>query len=329
MANYSYRQNRYSRRGGYRRGAPRYETSYAKKRFSVKKKSGPVKTGLTKDLVRNLIKLELRGKAQIIGLQSYPSKLFVYNTANMALCNYFRVPVSQAIPGEREAQAGPDSRWRSGSKVLIKGVTLRTRLHYSTNVEIMAALYPAKVQTEPLTIKGNPATTFYCGMEYKGSENGVRLLTLGEANMITEGNEGPFEVVAATDNTFRMNAPDGSLFGCRLSKSGGMPVGEASWRVDKESKDKPKSGRTYYQQFRPGNDCPNATWRDSRDIQVYFKYEKEVEFTRSSVDHSNYLVFQPHLELIVGVRAMAVNPTAVIVPPVGMLESVTVDVHYT
>jgi hypothetical protein len=61
--------NRYTRQG-YRRETPRYTSSCVKKYYSARKRSGPVKTVITEDLICNLVKSEMRGKAQRVQLQT-------------------------------------------------------------------------------------------------------------------------------------------------------------------------------------------------------------------------------------------------------------------
>jgi hypothetical protein len=100
----------------------------------------------TKGAIQRAVKHALRPPPQTIQVESSPSQLYIYNKTALSLCNYFQVPVTQAIPGERGAQSRPDTRWRSSSKILIKGISFRAKLHYSVPVEVMAALYPAKIR---------------------------------------------------------------------------------------------------------------------------------------------------------------------------------------
>jgi hypothetical protein len=296
----------------------------------LKKGSTMTKSVSVRSSIRKAVKYAMRGPAQSIQIESSPRELYIFNKTILSQCNYFRVPVAQAIPGERVVRSGPDTRWRSGSKILIKGVNLRAKLHYSVPVEVMAALYPAKIQGKSeIPLDEYPATAFQCGTMQKGTPNGMRLLNLDETNTVNATMEGPFDITVRAKNNLVMNSSDRSLFGCHLSKGPGAPVGEVRWKKNEDYKVQER-GKTYYQQFHPSGDSAAAVWQNTQTLQVYFDYRKEVKYISSS---THLLVFEPHFELIVGVRALSstgvnVDPSSVEIFPVGMLESVVADVYY-
>jgi hypothetical protein len=99
-----------------------------------------------------------------------------------------------------------------------------------------------------------------------------------------------------------MNSTDRSLFSCNLSRGPCAPISEVRWKKEEDSKVQERV-RTYYQQFHPsGSNSAAAVWQNTRSLQIYFDYGKDVEYISSS---THLPVFEPHFELIVGVRALA------------------------
>jgi hypothetical protein len=312
-------------KGGY---SKKYSTG--KKRSSYPKKGGTGKSSsYSKNVLRSVVKEMLRGPPQKVLLKGVPDQVVFFDNAPMNDCCYFRVPVSQAIPNQRGANAAPDSRWRESNKILIKGVSFRSRIDFTGTCEVMAVVYPAKIQTQSIPLRGSPAAEFYFGQDEKNFPGGTRLLTLNETGLLNSSKEGPFAVVPGADGSLFVDSADRSLFECRLSTGPSAPVGEARWKKSMDSKEVTK-GRTYYQQFSLSS---GMAQRDSRSIQVYWDINKEVEFVSSGSDS---LIMDPHLELLVGVRGVKTSSLLRSKGELddlqrlgGVLRNVVVDVYYS
>jgi hypothetical protein len=302
-----------------------------KKRAAGTKKYRALTKGVSKSEVLAIMKQVMRGSRKKVQLRGVPDNLLVFAGPALGPYCYGRLPVTQAIPQQRGAENDADSRWRGGDKVHIKGVSIRARISFSAPVEMMAVLYPAKVQDEEIAVDGNPPDRFNIGRSQKDAPGGHRLLSLIETNMQNDSKEGPFAVVPGVNGTLFMDSPDRSLFNCRLSSGPGAPIGAVRWKkdADLDSKDY-VTGQTYHQEFRPTISCISGQ-RDSRAVQIYFEVNKEVEFLSAG---SSSLVFSPHYEIMLGVRGMECGMLRddgldLRKANVGVLSNLMVDVYYS
>jgi hypothetical protein len=312
-------------------GAQRKRFVSAKRSYGVK----PVTEAAVMKLVDDKLKRLARGPPTSVQLRGMPNEVPVYERCTLGGCSYFRVPVTLGVPPQQMPKAGPDSRWRKGDKVFITGVSLRVTLSFSVSMEIMAVCYPDYVQKAPITLRGDPNCVFEYGVPHEQTSNGTRLLTLKETNLLNEDKEGPFRTVSGLSIEDRdiskvLDSTDQSAFSCRIADGKGAPIGTASWKKDVESK-VVSTARTYSQQFHVASG--SDTW-DTRNIQVYFQLNREVEYLSSST--ADALVLEPHIELLVGVRSMNLtshqNGGAPVKDEMGLgcavLRNPVVDIYY-
>ncbi len=332
MASYSgYRKGRkspYSK--GYRSKAL-YGGSKGRKKTA--KKSTTKSSVTMKKMVREIAADMLRGPGQKVTVSAVPTPIPIYAQSERAGYVYFRVPVTQAIPLQRAADANPDDRWRRGNKIQVKGVCVRMTVSFATTIAVMGVCYPAKVQKDPIPLNGPPATSFFLG---KKDGESTRLLAIGETGFLSS-KDGPYSLVPGGQNgTLMLDSPDQSLFNCRLSKGPGAPVGKVRWRASKG--EKILSGQTFSQEFHVTSGMRTQDWggpggytqMDSRCIEAYWSLGREVEFA-DALDGRT--VFDPHLELMFGIRVPgALGPGAgkQYTAPVeaGIVTNVMVDVYY-
>ena len=151
MAYYSSSRYRaaYSKKGS----KSRARKSYASKKTASYKKSGYSKAGGgSKHLIRKVVKEMLRGPAKKIQLRGVPDEVPFFSRSPWGGNCYLRIPVTQAIPGQGGAQVGPDDHWRESNKIIVKGVSLRAKIDFSTRTEVVAVCYPDKLQNQKISL---------------------------------------------------------------------------------------------------------------------------------------------------------------------------------
>lgn len=302
----AYRRRSYGR-GPYKKSYRRYASNGRKRRF-FKKSTASRKGGssLQKMIRQEATKL-LRGPRQKVSLIAVPDRVPFWSESALLRYSHFRVPVTQSISLQ------PGSR----NKVFVKAVCVRMKISYAQSVAVMGVCYPAKVQTEPIPIQSMSQTD---GMEMKsfllGCKEGetVRLMALEETKFLCK--DGPFAVVPSRERErkggvqWELDSNDQTLFTARLAKGAGAPLGKVRWRTEKNGP--VREGKTFHEEFHVNGIMRTMNWgqpgghvqMDTRNVEVYFSVEKELEFVDAV---SGVPVFEPHLELMFGVRAMQVN----------------------
>lgn len=303
----------YRQGGGY--GRKFYGKSYRGKSWTTKKRRYGKKKSVKKSgsaVMRKLVREEAKRvleKRQRVTMVSFPGDVVFYSSPLYAGYSYFRVPVSQAIPVQRGLGAPPDPRWREGDKIHVRYACVRMNVNFATSVAMMGVCYPARVQAEPVRMESagedRPATSFALGRK---DGKAYRLLNLRETNFLSQ--DGPFEVIPGDGDAFMLHSNDQSLFNARLAKGAGAPVGKVQWRLEKHGR--VEKGQTFGAEFHIASNMRTPDWgkpggyvqMDTRTVEVYFAIDKVVEFQRAE---SNIPVFDPHLELMFGVRAMQLS----------------------
>jgi len=328
----------WGRKGGYRKSYRKI--GMAKKRYGKRKLNGKKGVKSLQKLVREEArKVVMREERQRFTLTSFPGEITFWSSSPRLDYAYFRIPVTQAIPVQRSSGAEPNESWRRRNKVCVKGVSVRMKISYATSVQLMGVCYPARVQAEHVPMMAasddRPPSCFLLGRK---DGSAFRLMSLQETGFLSK--DGPFEVITGLKGDLILNSPDQSLFSSRLAKGAGAPVGKARWRVEKGSSSQ-KEGRTFNAEFHVTSNMRTPNWgapgghvqMDTRVVEVFFAVDQEVEFKDSS---SIEPVFEPHLELMFGVKAMQVSVGKVVdgkhvdIGPVeaGMVSDVMVDIYY-
>lgn len=223
-SSYPYRSHYLS----YRRG--RVSATRGKKKSTVSMKQ--IEYQVAKAMKKGPLRLE-----EPTVLQCASLFLPVFSSGQYAEHNYLRIPVTDAIMGERVGHDPPDHRQHTTKEVYIKGVGIKFNVIYVRSGQLMAICYPARVQgrtglkEESVDMKGLDATEesgyFMAGVKTGEKGSDCRLLDVAETGMVSE--EGPFAVRSGARG-LEMDSVDGSLFNCSLSKHGGKPRGTVTGR---------------------------------------------------------------------------------------------------
>jgi hypothetical protein len=302
----AYRRSSYARKA-YRKPYRKYGSTARKRRYFKKSTTSRKNGSSLQKMIRQEAAKVLRGPRRKVSLVAVPERVPFFSESDLLQYSYFRVPVTQSISLQ------PGSR----NKVFVKGICVRMKISYAQSVAVTGVCYPAKVQTVAIPVESMSVTD---GMEMKsfllGQKDGrsVRLMTLEETNFLHK--DGPFAVVPGRGSDekgsarWELDSNDQTLFTARLAKGAGAPLGKVRWRTEKNGPT--KEGTTFHDEFHVNGIMRTLNWgapgghvqMDTRNVEVYFLVGKELEFSDSV---SGIPVFEPHLELMFGVRAMQVN----------------------
>jgi hypothetical protein len=152
--------------------------------------------------------------AQKLTLRAQFDSFPVFSEAVDANRNYWRLPITAAIPPQRGANQGLDDRHRRKDKVFT-GVSVRFVLDYVTTVGVIGVCYENRVQTVPIAMTAQPgAQTFDRFTMVVSSSSKARLSTLADVNMLHQ--DGPFAVIRVRTINLDLDSPDKTLFNCRI-----------------------------------------------------------------------------------------------------------------
>lgn len=253
---------------------------------------------------------DLTPDAQHAILWGLPVNTMLFSDGEYAGQCYFRVPVTAAIPMQRpgidpitKQVANPDD-WRKGNKVTVNGISISIRFSYCVTIQMMGVCYPARrtVQNQPIPLGGSPPNQFMLGMPMNDKGTSTRLMKLEETNFLSQAGlkDGPYLTVKGPAGQWVLHNAEQSLFGARLAKGPGRPIGSATWRVDNN---KPTyAGLTFKHEFHvdPGTTTADTKW-DSHTVEVYFTLDKPVTY---AAEMAEVLIAQDPIECLFGIRAV-------------------------
>jgi hypothetical protein len=143
---------------------------YSKKRRTRSSASGVYKKTKTKryelkDYIRKeaakVVREGIGQASQKLTLRAQFDSFPVFSEGAAASRNYWRVPITAAIPPRRGKNEEPDDRHREKNKVFIKGVSARCMVDFATTIGVLGVCYEDRVQTLPIGLLKAPGSAFH------------------------------------------------------------------------------------------------------------------------------------------------------------------------
>jgi hypothetical protein len=232
----------------------------------------------------------------------------VFSEAVDANRNYWRLPITAAIPPQRGANQGLDDRHRRKDKVFT-GVSVRFVLDYATMVGVFQICYENRGPTDPIAMMAQPGAQIFDRFTMGDSTSTTkgRLSTLAEVNILHL--DGPFAVNRVRTIGLELDSPDKSPFNCRMSGHDGGPISKVSWKEVKDGlTTKVEKQKMFKREYNVTSNMSTVDWAsakgytqfDSKTVDVYFEIGQYYEYRH---ELGRDVVWDKPLELLFGVKA--------------------------